>query len=360
MACLLLSSCIKDEAPNAEADITSTALEGNLLIREPVITNNEVRFYVNGWNDVTHLSPRFTLTDGATIEPESGTERDFTQPQTYTVTSQDGQWKKTYTVSFVSDDVATEYHFENIKWYEYKSSWDKDAEPKKYYHIFYDQTLDGKDMEWGSGNAGYLITASDAPADTYPTSQAEDGYRGKCAKLTTVSTGALGAFMEAPIAAGNLFTGTFEINIGNMAKSTHFGLPFRKMPKELVGYYKYKAGEKFTDAKNKEVKDRKDDFALYAVLYEVTDAVPYLDGTNSLTSGNIILLAQLDERKETDEWTRFSVPFRSVEGRTVDAGKLAAGKYNLAIILSSSKDGATFSGAVGSTLWVDELQLFYE
>lgn len=145
---LTLTSCIRDEALNTEADIVSCQVDGDLLIRKPVITNNEVRLYVNGWDEVTQLAPKFTLTEGATIEPESGTVRDFTTPQTYTVTSQDGQWKKNYKVSFISDDVATVYHFENMKWYEYASSWDPNTPPHKFYHIFYDTTIDGTEMTW--------------------------------------------------------------------------------------------------------------------------------------------------------------------------------------------------------------------
>lgn len=114
LAGLLFSSCIREEALNAEADITGVTVDGPTLIRRPVITNDEVIFYVNGWEDLTRLSPQFTVTEGATIEPASGTEHDFTQPQSYTVTSQDRQWKKTYKVSFVSDDVATEYHFDEM------------------------------------------------------------------------------------------------------------------------------------------------------------------------------------------------------------------------------------------------------
>lgn len=91
---LSLTACIKDEAPNQEADIVTAKVDGeNLLIREPVITNNEVKFFVNGGNDLTQLAPKFELTPGATIEPASGTVRNFMTPQTYTVTSEDGQWK---------------------------------------------------------------------------------------------------------------------------------------------------------------------------------------------------------------------------------------------------------------------------
>ena len=56
MAGLLLSSCIKEEALNAEADITDVMVDGTTLVRKPVITNNEVLFYVNGWEDLTNLA----------------------------------------------------------------------------------------------------------------------------------------------------------------------------------------------------------------------------------------------------------------------------------------------------------------
>ena len=108
------------------------------------------------------------------------------------------------------------------------------------------------------------------------------------------------------------------------------------------------------------VEGKHDDFAIYAVLYEVTPQVPYLDGTNSLSNENIVLKAELDNRKETDVWIHFAIDFKPVDGRKIDAKKLAEGKYNLAIIMSSSKDGAIFNGAIGSTLYVDEMELYYK
>ena len=96
------------------------------------------------------------------------------------------------------------------------------------------------------------------------------------------------------------------------------------------------------------------------MLFETGDGVEYLDGTNSLTSDRIVLLAQLKNAKETDDWTQFSISFESVADRTIDSEKLKNGKYSLAIIMSSSKDGAIFNGAVGSTLYVDELKLYSE
>ena len=354
----IFTACIREEAQNAEADITAFHLDGNLLIREPVITNDEVRLYINGWEDRSKLAPRFELTPGATISPASGTVRDFTTPQTYVVTSQDGQWKKTYTVTFVSNDVPTEFHFEGLDYHIYKD--EVTGEEFKKFEKLYEQLADGSKIEWNSGNAGFMITNGNASPKDYPTMQDDEGHIGKCAKLVTRSTGPFGIGFGAPIAAGNLFLGEFKIELSNMAKSTHFALPYRHKPIAISGFYKYQPGKDFTDKTNTVLPNERDTFDIYAVMYETTAEVPYLDGTNIKTHPNIVMIAQVKERKATDQWTHFAMTFEPVGGRTLDPEKLRSGKYNLAIVMSSSQGGAFFRGAVGSTLWVDEMQLFHE
>ena len=380
-----LSSCIKEEALNSEADITGVTLgDGSSLIREPEITNNEVTLYANTADSI--LAPEFTLTEGATIEPASGTKRkfftrvanpqktdeddglpdsiDMPVPQEYTVTSQDGAWKKKYTVRVASNATPADYHFNDMRYYMYDT--DDDGTDDPIFHIFYEE-IGGQHVDWGSGNPGAMITlmSSNPKPSDYPTSQADGGVIGKCAKLTTISTGALGAMFKAPIAAGNIFLGTFQVNFGDMASSTHFGIPFfNTKPVSMTGYYKYKAGPTVTDENMSVVSGAKDDFALYAVVFEVSKEIPWLDGTdtnkNSLTSPSIVLKAELTDRKETDEWTKFTIPFEPANGKTFDINKMIAGKYSFAIIASSSKDGAKFKGAIGSTLYIDELHVDYE
>ena len=63
---------------------------------------------------------------------------------------------------------------------------------------------------------------------------------------------------------------------------------------------------------------------------------------------------------ETDEWTAFELPFEPMNGKEINKLKLQDGKYKLSIVLSSSVKGAYFKGAVGSTLYVDELELISE
>ena len=80
-------------------------------------TSDKVVFNVRRTADVKNLAPVFKITDGATIQPANGSVQDFTNPVTYTVTSQNGQYKRTYTVEFskqtrmVSDILK--FDFEN-------------------------------------------------------------------------------------------------------------------------------------------------------------------------------------------------------------------------------------------------------
>lgn len=121
---------------------------GDILKTEPEIDNESVTLTVKSDADITNLAPVFTLTPGATIKPASGTAFDFTTPRTYTVTSEDGHWTKTYTVRCIVSGVSTEYHFEHIT-----------MEPKnERYQIFYDFTSNGDSVTWASGNAGFGLT----------------------------------------------------------------------------------------------------------------------------------------------------------------------------------------------------------
>ncbi len=98
---ILMASCIKDEAPNAEADILSCSLQGDVLNREAIINNDNIILSLKDDANIQQLAPEFVLTAGATIEPASGTMRDFSSPKQYTVTSEDGKWKNLYYRGFL-------------------------------------------------------------------------------------------------------------------------------------------------------------------------------------------------------------------------------------------------------------------
>ena len=311
------SSCIREEAPNAEADILSCRLPEAVMTTSPIITNNSINIFVAPETDISSLAPEFTLTPGATIDPPSGTTRDFHSPQPYTVTAADSFWKKKYTVSVIDTELATIYNFE-------------DTLGGQKYYIFVERERERVVMEWASGNAGYAMTGVPKTADDYPTFQIANGKSGKCLSLVTRSTGFFGSIMGMPIAAGNLFIGSFDVGnaMSNPLKATKFGLPFRHVPTYLAGY-------------------------------ETSESVPTLDGTNAFTSPNLISMARIDDAKETDEWTYFKLPFNMLTGKYIDKEKLLEGKYNVAIVFTSSLEGDHFNGAIGSTLLIDEVELIY-
>ena len=371
-----LTSCFKDEPLNAECDIEQAYIHaGDKLdswfivasdtLEEVQSDQTNIQFTVSEDADITNLALQFRITAGATITPENGSEQDFSQgPVTYTVTSEDGQWSRTYTVSITKGKTnfgqEHEFNFENYSltngFYAWQEPWH------------------GTNIDlWATGNSGYKISNPSTKANNYPTAPVEDGYEGAGVKLTTSRTSSLADMVKKPIAAGNLFIGQFDATnaLRDAMKATKFGRPFSfpSEPLTLEGWYKYQAGEKFTDKNMSQLTDRHDYGTIYAVIYENHDSegnAIVLYGDNVQTSPQVVALAIAGEQKDdngktaigdTPEWTHFSENFKLQNGKTFDTEKLKKGEYSLAIVCSSSTNGADFMGAVGSTLWVDKLKI---
>lgn len=77
------------------ADILAFGLPGKWAH----ISGNAITWSVPRGEDVTALSPLYTLSEGATCDKPSGSTNDFTNPVTYTVTSADSAVTRTYTVT---------------------------------------------------------------------------------------------------------------------------------------------------------------------------------------------------------------------------------------------------------------------
>ena len=375
MSCITtLSSCFKEEPLNAECDIEQAYIHADNKNLLNLFTNpsdtlvnvqsdqTKIEFTMRPFAALTKQAPIFRLTPGATISPESGSLQDFSKgPVTYTVTSEDKQWSRTYQVNIKKGQTTMskefEFDFENayiIKgYYNWQENWNGDL-------------LD----IWATGNPGFNISNPSAKPEEYPTVMIEDGYQDKGVKLTTQRTSKVADMAHKPIAAGNLFIGQFDATdaLFDAMKATKFGHPFSfdAKPAKLEGWYKYQPGEKFTDKNMKEL-DRHDYGTIYAVLYENIDEkgnAVLLYGDNVQTSKQIVALALVGETHDdnekvaignTREWHHFSVDFEYK--KTIDPIKLKNGSYSLTIVSSSSSDGANFLGAVGSTLWIDSFKL---
>lgn len=380
-----LTSCFKDEALNNECDIEKAWIQvdnpdavffqpSNAELPDIESTKTDLIFPdLRPNSDVTALPVYFKITDGATIVPENGSVQNFADgPVTYVVTSEDGQYNRTYRVFIKATDAGTTPDPGNP---------DKPEEQLGYVHYdFENYFLDPasskfyvwSDYEngsnWATGNPGFKIAKGSATPDQYPSTPLAEGYDGAGVKLVTSDTGPFGVVVNMRIAAGNLFTGVFDSKSATKAplKATHFGdgsynqINYR--PVTLAGYYQYTPGEVFTDKAGKEVAGRIDQGDIYAVVFRNVDSEGksfYLTGDNVLTSPQIVALARVPNVVKTEGgWQSFSVDF-NYSGE-LDPTILANYGYSMAVVFTSSIEGAAFQGAVGSTLLIDKVSIAYK
>ncbi len=389
---LALHSCIQEEPLNAECDITGIdslwLKENSKVISTYDINNNAVNFNikrkVNGQAvSRESFAPKFTLTLGASITAQvngveveaNGLTRNFDTEQRYTTHSEDGKWSKIYSVSFSYLPLPTtewKLSFENHELETAKQRY------QTWYEMDANDTSNPRRNWWSTGNPGFAICGmAQTPAD-YPSCVDSAGVEGKCVKLVTRSTGNFGKRTSMPIAAGNLFIGTFNASVAAVSQAkalqaTKFGLPIvQSRPLRLEGYYKYKAGDTFTDSKLNVLAEQHDTADIYAVVYynrdeKDTTKVVTLDGANVLSSPRIVYLARIDAPVEfagdlkdlpASDWVQFSEEFKPFGTQEMDIAHPEL--YSIAVVMTSSRQGAYFKGAVGSTLYVDELKVVYE
>ncbi|MBR5170748.1 MAG: PCMD domain-containing protein [Muribaculaceae bacterium] len=362
----LMTSCFGEEPDGCEADIETVTLHADnpeqfffqLTDSMQVVfsTDNEITFAVRGDADVSALSPILTLSAGATVEPASGSTHDFSHgPVTYTVTSQDGKWQRSYSVSVIPTLVTVSdtlrYDFEHFE---------LETATQRYY-IWHNVLPDGTlGNDWSTANAGFRISMSTAKPEEYPSTPLLEGYDGAAVCLTTRDTGPFGRMANKRLAAGNLFLGTFDIRIAmsDHLHATRFGLPFTSRPDRFTGYYTYQPGETVQDFNGNPIAGRIDTADVYAVFYRNHDAAGnelVLYGDNILSSEQIVAVAKLGYVAPTSQWTPWDVKFEYRE--EIDEELLANRGYSLAIVFSSSSAGGDFIGAIGSRLCIDKVRL---
>lgn len=367
---ITISSCIQEEAPNAECDIISvdttyTWFRNNKdkLTGEFSITNNNITFIVKkdvDFNSIeisnSSIIEAFTLTPGARIKSNNLETSKSGITLFFTTHSEDGIWSKNYAVKFIKIpplNPNSGFRFEDFE--------------TNVFDNWYEKSEDGiRNNIWATGNLGFKTSGmAETPGD-YPTTSHKDGFTGRCVKLTTCDTGDFGKKAKMPIAAGNIFIGNFNSGSAMLAplKATRFGMqviPEGHKPKMLTGYYKYTPGPTVTDKKKEPIEGRRDECSIYSVLFEVDpENIVQLNGSDITSSERIVLIAEMKNPEEPTEWTRFEIPFESRNGKEFDYDKLRNNEYAITVVASSSKGGAFFEGAIGSTLFIDEIKIEWE
>lgn len=343
---LSLASCIKEEPPFREADITKFSMPdsimGTVIYGADVIT---VMVYDTAGFSNKKIAPQIEVSEGATIFPESGDSVTLDSYRAvYKITPQDGSKPKSYIVQIVPYELL-KYDFE---------SWDTISylEGRRDY-----QRLE--DRSWINGNVGIAIIYSDNTP--YPTRATTDSHSGNyAAHLETVNGKPI---FKAPLFAGSLYRGILALNYTNPSKSALFGqlLPkYLGKPTALKGFYKYKPGEMFKEPNDKnqlvDVPGRVDECDIYAVIFKVTKGADgreeYLNATEIKMSDKVVAIAQVDDYGAKENFTKFDVPF--VYKEEMDYSKY---DYKMTVSFTSSKEGAFFKGALGSVLIVDDVEV---
>lgn len=199
---------------------------------------------------------------------------------------------------------------------------------------------------WSCGNSsviGVKAIMTESSSDNY---QGEDGDGGSTAVYMN-SMEKAGKF-----AAGNIFTGDFELKSLNGVLT--LGRKFSGRPFQLVGFYKYlpatvgNGGSQISNGST-------DLCSIYIALTDEkmtihTGEKRYFDPSNKA----IIAYGELpieESGKKVDVYKRFVI---DLEYRDLNRKP----KY-IIIVASSSKYGDYFQGGVGSKMWMDALQLIY-
>ncbi len=274
----------------------------------------------------------FGLTAGATSLPVSGTTFTISDRDDYgllTLTAEDGS-KYEYGI-VMRDNQIPDSGFED--WY---TASGMDSRP------YQEPGTNSLSTVWATANYGTSMYG------VYCTKPLADGDN----TLAQIKTGETSLI---PVTAGTLFNGRFDVNGAisnptNPRKAVAFGIPFTLRPTAFRFRYTYQPGERYIQATLKNpsnlfggfnITDLEggDMFAAYAVL-EVREGSQVTE----------IARAEINSGVAQDVFQELTVPF------VYSSSKKPTHIY---VVFTSSKDGDLFTGAVGSTLTVDDLELVY-
>lgn len=208
---------------------------------------------------------------------------------------------------------------------------------------------------WDSGNDGANIAGENNPTSPEESIIVKAG--GRAVKLETKAV--MGMLASASVFTGE-FTGTEKLTHGVLS----FGRGYNSRPTHLTGYYRYspKVISKLGDGAPSWIKkdETMDMCFIYIALctkenYTIRTSVPQLFDPNDKS---IIAYGELSEQKEIegkDEtlkgYVKFDIPIIYRDTIT---------PKSIVIVATASRYGDYFAGGVGSTLYLDELELKYD
>lgn len=336
---IILQSC--DEEKSDKNDILefsiSTSSYSGLDSETKVISTVEKKVFVAISNTEIEtifplsITPQIKISSGATISPQSGETIIFNTPDdiiNYEVTSEDGG-KKIWVIQLVHKQIQNS---DFQKWYTISLT----------SSVGYQEVgLSANTTFWASANAG---TSTYSVYNTLPYVQGED-------TMVLIKTDEAGL---VPIAAGTLFAGKFNLagaitNPTDPQKATTFGIPYYWRPVSMKFLFKYTAGDDYIKTTLRNPSNLFGGFDIDSIAGE--DQCYIYAILEKRTGNDILEIARIDfESVTTVDFAEQTVDFIYTSNDI---------PTHISIVFTSSKDGDLWTGAQGSQLIIDDLELIY-
>jgi hypothetical protein len=337
---LIIQAC--DEDPSTENNIKEFTISSfsyqNLDIKNISIDEKNRKVFVAISNteieDIfpLNITPTIKISTGAKISPKSGVPVLFNHPDdfiSYEVTSEEGK-KVTWVLHLVHKQIQNS---DFQKWYTVQISTSAG---------YQELGQSANSTFWASANTG---------TSTYNVYNTQTYIVGEDT-MALIKTSVAGPVV---LAAGTLFTGKFNIkgaitNPTDPQKATDFGMPFFWKPSSMKFKFKYTAGADY----------------IRATLINPSNLFGGFTIEHLAGSDNCKIYAFLEKR--TGDIITEIARATFVSGttgadfieQTVDFVYVNNEEpTHLTVVFTSSKDGDYWTGAVGSTLIVNDLELLY-
>ena len=165
------------------------------------------------------------------------------------------------------------------------------------------------------------------------------------------------SFAVVKFAAGNIFSGKFA-KFQSFTAYLDWGVPFTSRPYALKGWYDYNPGivDNVDKSKYPDMLGKPDFMHLQVVLVADESAGPIVvdsskpENLNFKTDPRVIAHSEIVSDVDTDGYIEFELPLDYRDSRT---------PAYVIVVASASYRGDYFTGAVGSTLYVDGFQFTY-
>lgn len=214
--------------------------------------------------------------------------------------------------------------------------------------------MPGRGLGWATANNTYVV-------GTLPIER----NGGFAAQMTTSIQNLDFIGLGQLLAAGTTYTGYFNLSLqlDNPRSMTYFGIPFAGRPDAVEIEAQYIPGQKLQQSVKQggqyvltDLPGRRDKGHIWVKLLHWKGEGDFVYHNDEVLPSGLQLVGEgeyvFDEQVDATDWKRIKID--------INYKNLQTQPTHIAIVMTSSKEGDYFVGAVGSTLRVDNLSLIYE